>query len=205
MSTTVIRYSESFKLQVVRDLEGGRFANIGQAASHYGIKGSVTIRGWLIKFGKDRLMPRVVRVETPDEQHELKRLRQRVRQLEGLLADKELGLVISETYLELACERAGILDVEDFKKRSLGVRAERGLAARAKSEGDVRGLGYEPAKLLPAEAAAATPGTARRSGAGLDQGRAASATQAGSTQVASSDEGTTVCFYPRSGPVSGLA
>lgn len=120
MSATVIRYSESFKLQVVRDLESGRFANIGQAASHYGIKGSVTIRGWLIKFGKDRLMPRVVRVETPDEQHELKRLRQRVRQLEGLLADKELGLVISETYLELACERAGILDVDDFKKKIAG-------------------------------------------------------------------------------------
>jgi len=120
MSATVIRYSESFKLQVVRDLESGRFANIGQAASHYGIRGSVTIRGWLIKFGKDRLMPRVVRVETPDEQHELKRLRQRVRQLEGLLADKEVGLVISETYLELACERAGILDVEDFKKKIAG-------------------------------------------------------------------------------------
>ena len=120
MSATLIRYSESFKLQVVRDLESGRFANIGQAASHYGIKGSVTIRGWLIKFGKDRLMPRVVRVETPEEQNELKRLRQRVRQLEGLLADKELGLVISETYLELACERAGILDVEDFKKKIAG-------------------------------------------------------------------------------------
>ena len=120
MSATVVRYSESFKLQVVRDLESGRFASIGQAAAHYGIRGSVTIRGWLIKFGKDRLMPRVVRVETPDEQHELKRLRQRVRQLEGLLADKELGLVISETYLELACERAGIPDVEDFKKKIAG-------------------------------------------------------------------------------------
>jgi hypothetical protein len=53
-------------------------------------------------------MPRVVRVETPNEQNELKRLRQRVRQLEGLLADKELGLVISETYLELACARRGV-------------------------------------------------------------------------------------------------
>jgi transposase len=120
MSATVIRYSESFKLQVVRELEGGRFKSIGQAGSHYGIKGSETIRGWLIKFGKDRLMPRVIRVETPNEQNELKRLRQRVRQLEGLLADKELGLVISETYLELACERAGIGDVEDFKKKIAG-------------------------------------------------------------------------------------
>jgi hypothetical protein len=78
-------------------------------------------------------MPRVVRVETPDEQHELKRLRQRVRQLEGLLADRELGLVISETYLELACERAGILDVEDFKKK---------IAGRARGAGS-RGEGKE--------------------------------------------------------------
>ncbi len=120
MSATVIRYSESFKLQVVRELEGGRFNSICQAGAHYGIKGSRTVKGWLIKFGKDRLMPRVVRVETANEQNELKRLRQRVRQLEGLLADKELGLVISETYLELACERAGILDVEDFKKKIAG-------------------------------------------------------------------------------------
>ena len=53
-------------------------------------------------------------------------LRQRVRQLEGLLADKELGLVISETYLELACERAGIADVEDFKKKDRWACARRG-------------------------------------------------------------------------------
>jgi len=89
MSATVIRYSESFKLQVVR--------------------------------------------ETPNEQNELKRLRQRVRQLEGLLADKELGLVISETYLELACERAGIADVEDFKKKTAG-RA-RGVASKDEDKG----------------------------------------------------------------------
>ena len=120
MSATVIKYSESFKMQVVRDLESRRFRTIKEAGSFYGIQGATTIKRWLIKFGKDRLMPRVVRVETPNEQNELKRLRQRVRQLEGLLADKELGLVISETYLELACERAGILDVEDFKKKIAG-------------------------------------------------------------------------------------
>ena len=120
MRATVIKYSESFKLQVVRDLESGRFRTINEAWSFYGIQGATTVKGWLIKFGKDRLVPRVVRVETPNEQNELKRLRQRVRQLEGVLADKELGLVISETYLELACERAGIPDVEDFKKKIAG-------------------------------------------------------------------------------------
>jgi transposase len=120
MAKDQIRYSEAFKAQVVSDLERGRFRGPTEASEHYGIKGTRTVKLWLIKFGKDRLLPRVVRMETPDEQNELKRLRQRVRQLEGLLADKELGLVISETYLELACERAGIADVEDFKKKIAG-------------------------------------------------------------------------------------
>ena len=132
MSATVIKYSESFKLQVVRDLESGRFRTINEAGSFYGIQGATTVKGWLIKFGKDRLMPRVVRVETPNEQNELKRLRQRVRQLEGLLADKELGLVISETYLELACERAGIADVEDFKKKIAGRARDAGSSGEGK-------------------------------------------------------------------------
>jgi hypothetical protein len=56
-----------------------------------------------------------------------------VRQLEGLLADKELGLVISERYLELACERAGIADAEDFKKKTAG-RA-RGVASKDEDNG----------------------------------------------------------------------
>ena len=68
-------------------------------------------------FGYDRS---VVDVFRRDVAKEMDRLVQRVRQLEGLLADKELGLVISETYLELACERAGIADVEDFKKKIAG-------------------------------------------------------------------------------------
>ena len=105
MAKEQIRYSEAFKAQVVCDLERGRFRGPTEASEHYGIKGTRTVKLWLMKFGKERLLPRVVRVETPVEQNELKRLRQRVRQLEGLLADKELGLVISETHLELACER----------------------------------------------------------------------------------------------------
>jgi transposase len=145
---------------VVRDLESGQFRTIHEAGSLYGIAVATTVKGWVIKFGKDRLLPRVVRIETPNEQNELVRLRQRVRQLEGLLADKEFRLVISETCLELACERAGIADVEDFKKRPLGVRTAGGRAAWAKCEDDVYGLGHEPAKPLPASATESAPGPA---------------------------------------------
>ena len=43
----VIRYSMSFKRQVVSELESGRFDSIGQANEHYGIAGAETIRSWL--------------------------------------------------------------------------------------------------------------------------------------------------------------
>ena len=55
-----------------------------------------------------------------DEQNKPKRLRHRVRQLEKLLADKDLWLVTIEKYLELACERVGIGDLEAFKKNNAG-------------------------------------------------------------------------------------
>ena len=43
----VLRYSMSFKRQVVSELESGRFDSIGQASEHYGIAGSETVRKWL--------------------------------------------------------------------------------------------------------------------------------------------------------------
>ncbi len=34
----IIRYSNSFKQQVVRELESGRFGTVAEAKEHYGIK-----------------------------------------------------------------------------------------------------------------------------------------------------------------------
>lgn len=117
-----IRYSESFKLRVVRELEEGRFATITQARSHYGIRGTRTIHGWLERFGKNRLLPKVIRVETPEEQNELKRLRERVKQLEKAVADQFIAGEVEKSFLEIACERAGYKDVEEFKKKAAGRR-----------------------------------------------------------------------------------
>ncbi len=66
-----IRYSESFKLQVVRELESGRFGSSEEASRFYGINGSMTIAHWVDKFGKAEFQRKVVRMETSDERREI--------------------------------------------------------------------------------------------------------------------------------------
>jgi hypothetical protein len=61
-------------------------------------------------------------VETPEQVNELKQLKQRVKLLEKLLADANIEIVLEQAYTQIACERAGIKDVEDFKKMNLGKR-----------------------------------------------------------------------------------
>jgi hypothetical protein len=59
-------------------------------------------------------------VETPEEINEQKRLKQRVRMLEAALADANIELALERQFTRLACERAGIKDVADFKKKADG-------------------------------------------------------------------------------------
>ena len=54
MQEIMVRYSEAFKLRVVRELEQGKLTSILEAQRRYGIRGSNTIRGWLKKFGISR-------------------------------------------------------------------------------------------------------------------------------------------------------
>ena len=55
----------------------------------------------------------------------------RVRQLEKAVADQFLSHEIDKSYLEIACERAGIDDIDDFKKK---VGGRRGNAPRKGSQ-----------------------------------------------------------------------
>lgn len=117
---TVVRYSEAFKLQVVRELESGRFESAFEAGRVYGVKGSGTVRYWLRRYGKNHLLGKVVRVMKADEQAEVQALRKQVRELKGALADAHLDLKLDAAYLKIACRAAGIEDVEAFKKKHVG-------------------------------------------------------------------------------------
>lgn len=155
----VMRYSEAFKLQVVRDLELGRFESVGAAGRAYGVKGCHTVARWVRRFGKDHLLGKVVRVMKADERAEVEALRKRVRELERALADAHLDLKLEAAYVKLACAAAGVRDVAEFKKNTLG-GGERDRRRRGRSAwrgGVVRARGHEPAELLCGAATAIAP------------------------------------------------
>ena len=87
----------------------------------YGIRGSDTVQKWVHRYGNGTRGKRI-RVERPEEINELKRLKERVRRLESALADANIDLALERQYTRLACRRAGIEDVEGFKKKAAGKR-----------------------------------------------------------------------------------
>jgi transposase-like protein len=87
--STQVRYSEAFKRQVVRELESGRFGSIQEARTHYGIGGGSTVRRWLERMGRNDLMPKVVRVERPEEASQIVELKKQVRQLQQALGQTQ--------------------------------------------------------------------------------------------------------------------
>lgn len=114
-----IRYSEAFKLAVVRELEEQDLP-FNEVRRKYGIRGCDTVQAWVRKYGNGH-RGYTIRVEKPEEINELKRLKERVRRLESALADANIDLALERAYTELACERAG-LDVAEFKKKATGQR-----------------------------------------------------------------------------------
>ncbi len=117
----LVRYSEAFKLQVVNDVETGRFPSGYAAAVAYGIRGAETVQRWLMHYGKSHLLRKVVRVETADERNELKRLKAELRRTKEALADAHLDLALERAYLRISCRRSGEPDVEEFKKKHAGM------------------------------------------------------------------------------------
>jgi len=112
----VIRYSMSFKQQVIAQLESGRFDSISEAKEHFGIRGDYTIQRWLHKYGRNHLCAKVVRVEKPDEKDRIRELKKQIRQLKEALGQTQAEKIIGEEFLKIACEELG-QDVAKFKKK----------------------------------------------------------------------------------------
>ncbi len=113
----IVRYSMSFKHQVVEELESGRFSSISQANEHYGIAGAGTIRNWLVRYGRNHLCAKVVRVEQPDEKNQVEQLKKQIRQLKEALGQTQAENVINQEFLKIACEQMG-QDLASFKKKA---------------------------------------------------------------------------------------
>jgi len=114
----VIRYSEAFKLSVVRELEAGGLA-FQAVADKYGIRGHATVQKWVGKYGNGT-RGKVIRVEQPEEIDQRRQLKERVRLLEQTVGSLHVELALERAYTQIACERAGIADVAAFKKKAAG-------------------------------------------------------------------------------------
>ena len=103
---------------VVRELEeqGLSFSHMRRK---YGIKGNETVRNWTLKYGNGS-RGKVIRVEKLKEINEMKELKKTVQLLKLALADANVDAALERAYTRLACERAGIKDVEEFKKKAAG-------------------------------------------------------------------------------------
>ena len=118
----VVVYSEAFKLQVVRELEGGKLSGPEAACRRYGIGSRASVRRWLRQYGKSSSVGKVVRVQTAAERDVVKKLRGEVRRLKDALAEATVERLLAEGYLKAWCEQAGIEDVEAAKKK-IGARS----------------------------------------------------------------------------------
>ncbi len=115
----VIRYSQSFKLQLVREVEDGKMSSAA-VQRKYNIKGTDTVIRWVRAYGSGKY-GKVIRVEKGDEVNESTRLRKQLRQVKEALADAHVELAVEKAFLEVACEEMD-QSLEEFKKKHAGGR-----------------------------------------------------------------------------------
>lgn len=115
----IIRYSKSFKMQLVREVESGRLC-AEEVRRKYQIPGSSTVMKWVRRYGSGKY-GKVIRVEKSGEVNEAGRLRQELRRVKEALADAHVALAVEKAFLEVACEAMN-QTLEGFKKKHAGGR-----------------------------------------------------------------------------------
>ena len=98
----ITRYSNSFKLMVVQEIESG--SSLADVKTKYGITGGSTVQGWVRHFGKHHLLNKVVRIETMNEKNKLKQLEAENRRLKLKLAETYMAKDCLEELIKVANE-----------------------------------------------------------------------------------------------------
>ena len=112
---TIKKYSESFKLKVLSEIESGKYSKT-EVCNVYGI-GPPSLYRWIKKFDKFALMNKRIRIETMEEKDKIKSLEKEIAKLKEALVDKDLKLFVNECYLDVAREKLGYENLEEFKKK----------------------------------------------------------------------------------------
>ena len=104
-TTTIKRYSQAFKKQVVAEYEAGR--SIPDLRDKYGIEGTSTIQRWVIKHGRQALRRQVMRIQSPADYDQVKAQKAQIKQLEALNREMALDNFMLRASLEVAEEQLG--------------------------------------------------------------------------------------------------
>ena len=118
----IIRYSKSFKMQLVREVETGK-SNAWAVQRKYDIKGANTVMRWVRQFGSSKY-GKLIRVEKANEVNEAVRVRGELRRVKEALADTHVALALEQAFLAVACEEL-YQSLEAFKKKHAGGRRTR--------------------------------------------------------------------------------
>jgi transposase len=96
-------YSESFKRQVVREINSGRLC-CEDARRKYGIGGHSTIQRWQMGYSKPSLNSRPIKMISTEQEYRDHEQQDRIRDLEHALADAHLQIRALDTLIDLAEE-----------------------------------------------------------------------------------------------------
>lgn len=104
-------FSDSFKIQKVRELERGK-TKVSEICKQYQVSATNVYR-WLNKFGSMKNKKERIIVETDSDTRELLELKKKVAELERIIGQKQIQIDFKDKMIELAEEMYGV----DIKKK----------------------------------------------------------------------------------------
>jgi transposase-like protein len=107
-------YSDAFKQKVVSEIIQGKFS-VEEARKVYDIRGTATLRRWMVAQGKSEHLGRVVRIETKDEKDRIRELEKQIRDYHKVISNLELKILYQDTLLKIGKEKYG-LDLKNEKE-----------------------------------------------------------------------------------------
>jgi len=105
------RFSDSFKIQKVRELETGK-SKVSDICQQYEVS-STNVYRWLNKFGSMKNKNERIVVETESDTQQLLALKRKVAELERIIGQKQVLIDFKDKMIEIAEETYGV----DIKKK----------------------------------------------------------------------------------------
>lgn len=99
------RYSMAFKKQLIQEYEQG--AEIAALQRKYGIPQGPTIKRWIKQYSREGVRHKVMHIQRPEEQEQVKVLQKRIAEMEKLVAQLSLDKFMLESSLAVAEEELG--------------------------------------------------------------------------------------------------